>query len=194
MNPTKLDQTVNWLVFDPSMKYTGWILYKPAKHKIIQYGCIRKKEILQGKEISGKMEERMAFEIGFSWALQKIMRLLDPVCTDVIMEEPIGSQSSSAAWALAMASQGVVSMSVGLLRTTPITYREREAKLHAFDYHTIGKQITMKHMWNYWFGQGIYRPESQWQNESNSERRKMMEAVADAMLILNLHLHKVSTE
>lgn len=182
------NQSTNILCFDPSQKYTGWLLYKP--HKIVQYGCIRDDEMLDGFKFTGVMEKRSMFQVLYADKLVSLMRLLDPEHTDVVIEKPIGSQSSRAAWALAMASTGVITACVAMFRKKPILYSERDAKMHMFNSHTVSKERTLKYMWAYWRGQGIEEPKSKWVRDTNSEQRKKMEAVADAMLILNLHLHR----
>lgn len=187
------NEATNVLVFDPSQNYTGWVLYKPALNKIDRYGCIRKDRIMPpDKEYSGVMEERFEFQKKFSWQLSALMKPLDPKWTQVVMEKPIGSQSSRAAWALAMASQGVVSTTVAKLHRDPIGYTEHEAKKHMFQTGTVEKSKTMKYMWAHWKSQGIEDPEERWTWETSKvEMRKMMEACADAMLILNYHLHVI---
>lgn len=183
------DERTNILAFDPSMTYTGWLLYKP--HRIVRYGCIRKTNLLAGQEFSGVMDSYSAFQIEFTNELVKLMRILDPEHTHVVLEQPTGSQSSKAAWAMAMASTVVISTSISMLRKNPILYTERAAKMYMFETATVPKQRTLKTMWSYWRGQQIQPPEKFWENESTAERRKCMEAVADAMLILNLHLHEI---
>lgn len=185
----------NFIAFDPSQNYTGWVAYKPAEHKITSYDCIRASRLLAGRDFSGVMEKREAFQIAYAQALHRFMKMYDPQHSYVIMEKPIGSQSAKAAWALAMASQGVTSASVMIFRKKPITYSERKAKMHTFGVRTVEKAMTDKHMWNYWLGQGIQKPEQRWINENRTaELRNMREAVADAMLILNYHLHKLTQD
>lgn len=186
------DPASNILSFDPSQNYTGWVLHKPESNRIINYGCIRKNVLLKGQEFSGVMEEREAFQKAFSKKLHTIMKILDPETTQVVMEKPIGSQSSRAAWALAMASQGVTTATVCTLRQEPITYRQRDAKMHMFGTDVVPKGKTLKYMWAHWLSNNIEKPENKWSHENrNAELRKMKEAVADAMLILNIHLHKL---
>lgn len=185
------DERTNILVFDPSMNYTGWVLYKP--HRIVRYDCVRKKNLLAGQEFGGVMESYSAFQMALTNELVKLMRILDPEHTHVVLEQPRGSQNVKAAWALAMASTVVVSTAISMLRKNPILYTEHEAKMYVFETGTVSKQQTLKAMWSYWRGQGIQAPEKFWEKEATGERRKCMEAVADAMLILNFHLHTLAT-
>lgn len=183
------EERTNILAFDPSMLYTGWLLYKP--HKIVRYGCIRRDKLLAGRDITGVMNMYSEFQIAMSNELVSIMRLLDPECTHVVLEQPQGSQNVKAAWGMAMASSVVISTSISMFRRNPIYYTQDEAKKYMFQTGTVPKGKTMKTMWSYWRGQGVQSPEKHWEIESNSERRKCMEAVADAMLILNIHLNKL---
>lgn len=187
------DPATNVLVFDPAMVSTGWLWYKPCDHTIEKYGVIKKDQMLYGQKFSGMMAERVAFQQHYSEEIIKIMRWLDPEWTQVVMEEPIGSQSARAAWAMAMASQAVTTATIALMRKRPITYSEREAKMYTFETHHVPKERTVKQMWSYWLGQGIRKPDDTWKNETrNAILQRSKEDVADAMLLLNLHIHKMS--
>lgn len=184
----------NVIAFDPSQNYTGWLLYKPAEHRIVRYGCIRKSVLLAGMEFTGVMQEREAFQKKFSFQLRNLLSIVEPDHTQVVMERPIGSQSARAAWGLAMASQGVTTATICMLNKEPITYSERDAKMHFFHRDNVDKAETSKLMWAYWKGQGINEPEHIWKDEHRkTELRKMKEAVADSMLLLNLHNHILTT-
>ncbi len=183
------DDRTNIVSFDPSMTATGFLIYKP--HRIFRYGCIRKKDLLEGREFQYVMDEYSAYQIEFANELVKLLRWLDPEHTHVIMEQPTGSQSSKAAWGMAMASSTVISSSIAVLRKNPIIYKERDAKMYMFNSASVGKQETLKTMWSYWRAQGIPNPENTWSTLTTAQRRDSMEHVADAMLILNLHLKKI---
>lgn len=188
-NPLQ-DERMNILAFDPSKNYTGWLLYKP--HEIIKYGCIRDADLVPEPNKKKVMDKYAEFQIGFTEELIKIMRFLDPEHTHVVIEQPTGSQSVKAAWAIAMASSVVVSTSIAMFRKKPILYTERAAKMYMFETATVPKQRTMKAMWSYWRAQNVEPPEKHWERETKGQLRQCMEAVADAMLILNLHLHEIS--
>lgn len=188
------EPATNILVFDPAMKSTGWLWYKPESHTIEKYGVIRKEQLLYGKKFSGVMDEYMGFQQRFSEELTKLMAWYDPMWTQVVTEQPTGSQSSRAAWAMAMASMGVTAVTQAVMRKSPIVYTEREAKMYAFETDVVPKTKTEKHMWNYWKGQGIKLPEETWKNETRNDiLERSRQDVADCMLLLNLHIHKMST-
>jgi hypothetical protein len=192
-NDVLREEATNFLVFDPAQAYTGWLLYKPAHHKIVSYNCITQKQLLEGKIFTGSMEKRVIFMKEYAQRLTNLMKMYDPEFTWVIMEEPIGSRSAKAAWGMAMASQAVVATAVAMTRKQPYTYREHDAKKYMFQTGTVPKQKTMKTMWNYWLSQGITDPKKRWDKHTvtDAQRREYMSHVADAMLILNLHLHNL---
>lgn len=183
----------NVIVFDPAMKSTGWLWYKPEPHKIEKYGVIRKADILHGQTFSGVLDEYMAFQQRYAERLVDILRWYDPEWTQVVMERPTGTQSAKAAWAMAMASTAVTTVTRAVMRKDPIVYTEREAKMYAFETNVVPKSKIVKHMWNYWKGQGIKPAEETWKNETrNAILDRSLSDVADAMLLLNLHIHKMS--
>lgn len=184
------DPKTNIIAVDPSMLYTGLVVYKP--HKIVEYHCIRKKKLLEGQKFDGVMNTYSAYQKEMSKRLIDILRFFDPDYTHLVMEQPTGSQSTKAAWGMAMSSSLIIAISISMFRKYPFIYKERDAKMHMFQTATVPKERTMKYMWAYWRSQGIQDPNDQWKNETNTEKRACMEGVADAMLILNLHLHKLN--
>lgn len=184
------DPKTNIVAVDPSMLYTGLIVYKP--HKIVDYYCIRKDKLLEGQNFKYVMDGYSAYQKAFTERLIRIFRMLDPDYTHLVMEQPTGSQSTKAAWGMAMASSIVISTSISMFRKYPVIYKERDAKMHMFNEASVPKERTMKYMWAYWRSQGIQDPKEAWAQEPDGERRNCMEGVADAMLILNLHFHKLN--
>lgn len=187
--PGRYHQTGRVVCFDPSQNYTGWLVFSHKNNRIQEYGCLTVERLFPDGRPKKKTDFRRQYQTKMA---NHLFRIIAPGYK-VAMEFPHGSQSANAAWGLGMISALITAVTVSRTGNDPFFYSQREAKKYMFEAESVEKSQTKNLMWKIWEDKGIVPAEVRWAWEQRkAEFRKYKEAVADAMLILNYHLHMMS--
>ncbi|MFP8488761.1 hypothetical protein ACKGJO_06625 [Gracilimonas sp. Q87] len=174
---------MNILILDPSKSATGWVVYDDIEETIIAYGTFKCEISKRQKKELKKTTERNAVE------MYLYSRFLEDVCDryqieKVVSEQPHGSQSAKASWALSMVVSIITAFSVYKLGQAPTFYLESTCKKSFFDVRFVDKIQTREAMNEMWRSEG-YKPETHHGKVVGYKD----EAVSDALLVLTHHLH-----